>query len=418
MLVLVINCGSSSVKFDLFDAERDFSDLCKGVVERIGDSSAELRYCCHGKEKIEERVECPDHHRAIEIIRGAITHPEKGILSDVSEVGGVGHRVVHGGEKFSDSTLVNDEVMAGIEKCCVLAPLHNPSAIQGLKSCQAIFPEVHQVAVFDTAFHHSMAEKAYTYGIPYEFYEKYGVRKYGFHGTSHRYVAGKAAEILARPITELNIITVHLGNGCSMAAVEKGKSVDTSMGLTPLEGLLMGTRSGDLDPALITFLMKKEGLDPEAMEDLLNKKSGLMGVSGVSNDMRDILGAMEKGDPRAKLAYDIFVYRIRKYIGAYAAVLGRVDAVVFTAGIGENVPAIKEELKRDLRPLLGQKTEFLTIGTNEELLIARDAYRIVVEQMKKEQPDTGAIHKILTGVKTIASTLLDKIKGGDKKCQK
>ena len=376
MLILVINCGSSSAKYELFDVEKEAA-LCKGTVERIGEEASSISHESGDGRKVNKKVTCPNHHRAIEIIGDVLTDPDHGVLADVSEVSGVGHRVVHGGEEFSKSTLIDEKVIESIEKFSELAPLHNPPSLEGIRGCMKIFKGVPQVAVFDTAFHQTMPEKAFVYGIPYEFYKNFGIRRYGFHGTSHRYVSEKTAEILKRPLGELNLITVHLGNGCSMAAVERGKSIDTSMGYTPLEGLLMGTRSGDLDPAVVTHLMQKEGLGVEEINSLLNKKCGLLGVSGVSNDMRDILGAIEKGDKRARLAYDIFVYRIVKYIGAYAAAMGSVDAVVFTAGIGENVPDIKDRVKRQLDGLFGGKTKFLTVGTNEELLIAKDTHEIV-----------------------------------------
>jgi acetate kinase len=381
MLILVINCGSSSAKYELFEVEKEHA-VCKGIVERIGDESSSLTHEVNGKEPVHKEVSCPSHHRAIEIIRDTLTDREYGVLSDVSKVNGVGHRVVHGGEEFNTSTLIEDKVLKSVEKFSELAPLHNPPSLEGIRSCMKIFGGVPQVAVFDTAFHQSMPEYAFCYGIPYEFYKKYGIRKYGFHGTSHRYVSAKAAELLGKPREDLNIITVHLGNGCSIAAVAKGKSVDTSMGFTPLEGLLMGTRSGDLDPAVVTFIMQREGLKIEEINDMLNKESGLLGVSGVSNDMRDILKSIDEGNERARLAYDIFVYRIKKYIGAYAAVLGNVDAVVFAGGIGENVPRVKDEIRTQLKHLLGDGAEFLTIGTNEELLIAKDTYEIVKESEK------------------------------------
>jgi acetate kinase len=381
MLILVVNCGSSSVKYDLFNIEKETS-LCRGIVERIGEESSSITHECNSCGKIHENVKCPNHHKAIEIVREYLVDPDKGVLSDVDEVIGVGHRVVHGGEEFSESILINEEIIENIDKFSELAPLHNPPSLEGIRGCMKIFHNVPQVAVFDTAFHHFMPDYAYCYGVPYGFYEKYGIRRYGFHGTSHRYVSGKAAEMLGRPFEELNMITVHLGNGCSIAAITGGRSVDTSMGFTPLEGLLMGTRSGDLDPAVVTFLMQREGLSAEEVTELLNKQSGLLGVSGVSNDMRDILKAIDEGDARAKLAYDIFVYRIKKYIGSYAAVLGKVDAIIFTAGIGENVHEIKDSIRDDLSPLLGDSTKFLTVGTNEELLIAKDTGRIVGEAVK------------------------------------
>ncbi|MEA3490164.1 MAG: acetate kinase [Candidatus Omnitrophota bacterium] len=382
MMILVINCGSSSAKYELFVVKKE-AVLCKGIVERIGEDSSTLTHEVNGRDKVQEKVPCPNHYRAIEIIRDVLIHVDKGVINDVSEVEGVGHRVVHGGEEFNESTLIDDKVLESIEKFAELAPLHNPLSLEGIRGCMNIFKGVPQVAVFDTAFHQSMTEHVFCYGVPYEFYKKYGIRKYGFHGTSHRYVSRKAAELLGRPIEQLNIITVHLGNGCSIAAIKEGKSIDTSMGLTPLEGLLMGTRSGDLDPAVVTFLMQREGLTPDQVNGILNKKSGLLGVSGISNDMRDILKAIEEGNERAKLAFDIFVYRIIKYIGSYAAVLGKVDAVVFTAGIGENVPRIKDSIREQLRHLLGNSAEFLTISTNEELLIAKDTHRIVSETAKK-----------------------------------
>ncbi len=376
MLILVINCGSSSMKYDLFDVKKE-SSLCKGIVERIGETSSFLKHEVSGKAPFEKEVSCGNHHQATEIVKDILTSSSEGVLSDVSEVAGVGHRVVHGGEEFHSATLIDDKVLASVEKFSELAPLHNPPALEGIRSCMKIFASTPQVAVFDTAFHHAMPQQAYCYGIPYEFYKKYGIRRYGFHGTSHRYVSIKAAELLGRPLKELKLITAHLGNGCSIAAVSGGKSIDTSMGFTPLEGLLMGTRCGDIDPAVVFFLMEKENLIAGEISDMLNKKSGLLGVSGISNDMRDILESIEEGNSRAKLAYDIFVYRIKKYIGAYAAVLESVDAVVFTAGIGEHVPQIRDDVKKNLKTILGNKTEFLTIHTDEELLIAKDTHRII-----------------------------------------
>ncbi|MFH1878382.1 MAG: acetate kinase [Candidatus Omnitrophota bacterium] len=378
MLILVINCGSSSAKYDLFDVKKEVS-LCKGIVERIGEKFSSITHEIKSGKKFHEEVSCPSHYEAIGLIKEMLTDKKKGVLASVDEVTGVGHRVVHGGEEFCQSIRIDDKVIGSIEKFSELAPLHNPPSLAGIKSCMKIFCGVPQVAVFDTAFHYSMPEYAFCYGIPYEFYKKYGIRRYGFHGTSHRYVAGKAAETLGRPLKDLNLITVHLGNGCSIAAVSGGSSIDTSMGFTPLEGLLMGTRSGDMDPAVVTFLMDRESMSVDEMNSLMNKRSGLLGVSGVSNDMRDILGEIENGNKQAKLAYEIFVYRIKKYIGSYGAVLGRVDAVIFTAGIGENVPRIKDDIERDIRPLWGDNTKFLIISTNEELLIAKDTYELVLK---------------------------------------
>jgi acetate kinase len=376
MLILVINCGSSSVKYDLFDLDGGAKDLCRGVVERIGEKTAVLTHEILSNGKIEQRIDCPDHQAAIEVIKSVLTRDQHGILKNVNEVAGVGHRVVHGGEQFKQSTIIDDTVIASIEKFSELAPLHNPPALMGIKGCLKIFKTASHVAVFDTAFHQTMDEHVFCYALPYELYEEYGIRKYGFHGTSHRYVSIKAAEKLNKALNQINLITVHLGNGCSMAAVKEGRSVDTSMGFTPLEGLVMGTRSGDIDPAIVTFLIHNKGYDADKVNKLLNKQSGLLGISCLSNDMRDILKALQDGNERAKLAYDIFIYRIKKYIGSYAAVLGKVDAVVFTAGIGENVPRIKDELREELNPLLGQ-TEFMVVETNEELLIAEDTYNLI-----------------------------------------
>lgn len=375
MRILVVNCGSSSVKYRLYDMESE-SSLAYGLVERIGKNPARVLHVSEDK-SIEREAEVQDHYSAIKVISGILTDPEDGLLSEISDLGAIGHRVVHGGEKYFESVKIDEDVIADIEGLSELAPLHNPPSLEGIKACRSIFPGFFQVAVFDTAFHHRMPEHAYRYGLPEELCRKHKIRRYGFHGTSHRYVAHRAAEKIGGQISELNIITVHLGNGCSIAAVAGGVSVDTSMGFTPLEGLLMGTRSGDLDPAVVTFLMEKESISPGEMDKLMNKKSGLLGVSGVSNDMRDILEAVEQGNARAKLAYDMFVYRIKKYIGAYAAALGRVDAIVFTAGIGENVPRIRESIEKDLRGLFNSPPEFLTVGTNEELLIASDTYELM-----------------------------------------
>lgn len=352
MLILVINCGSSSAKYQLFDI-RSEKPLAKGIVERIG----------------EKGVFCKNHHQAIKMIKGR--------LKSLGEIAGIGHRVVHGGEKFGEAALITKSVLKSIERFIELAPLHNRPSLEGIKACRRYFPGIPQVAVFDTAFHQSIPAHAYVYGIPFKFYKKYQIRRYGFHGTSHRFVANEAAKKLKKPLRRLKIITVHLGAGCSMAAIKEGKSVDTTMGFTPLEGLLMGTRSGDLDPAVVTFLMKKERLNANSINDLLNKKSGFLGISGISNDMRDILSGMKKGDRRASLTFKVFVYRIKKYIGAYQAVMAGLDAVIFTGGIGENVPGIRKILLKELRPVLGKRAKFLTIPTNEELLIARDTHALI-----------------------------------------
>ena len=376
--MLVINAGSSSIKYQLYDMPRA-EVLAKGFVERIGEPTSRLSHTCAGDSTtLEEAV--PNHETAMDLILKVLVKPGEGAVADLSEIGAVGHRVVHGGEEFSSTTLVDDNVIRRIERFSDLAPLHNPPFLKGLKGCMAIFKGIPQVAVFDTAFHQTIPEKAFIYGLPYEFYEELGIRRYGFHGKSHKYVSEKTAEMLGKPLDELNLITVHLGNGCSITAVEKGKSVDTSMGYTPLEGLLMGTRAGDLDPSVVVHLAKNKVPGLEDIDPFLNNKCGLLGISGISNDMRDILAAIKNGNKRAKLAYDVFVYRIVKYVGAYAAVLGSVDAVVFTAGIGENVPEVKDSVKKQLQGLLGDRTEFLTVATNEELLIARETYRMVREK--------------------------------------
>ena len=378
MVILVINCGSSSAKYQLFDAVKERS-LAKGIVERIGGKESLLKHQRDGG-VFEKKVVCRDHDVAIGIIADILTDPVYGVIKSRGEICGIGHRVVHGGEEFTKSALINRKVVASIEKYSELAPLHNPPALHGIRACVKIFKSVRQVAVFDTSFHHTMTETAYLYGIPYKYYEKYGIRRYGFHGTSHRYVAHKAAERLGRPLGELKLITCHLGNGCSMAAVDSGRSVDTTMGFTPLEGLLMGTRSGDLDPAIVFYLMEKERASEHRVNDILNKESGLLGISGVSNDMRDVLKASRgrgANAGRAKIAIEIFIYRIKKYIGAYLAAMGGLDAVVFTAGIGENCPFVVNRITSGLKAVMPKGTKFLVIPTNEELLIARDTLEII-----------------------------------------
>jgi len=359
MKILVINCGSSSAKYELFDVKKDCS-VARGIVDRISKKSA--------------------YSKAIKTIEKRLTDPKKGAIKFTGEIKGIGHRVVHGGEDFKKATLITNDVIEGIKKYNKLAPLHNPPALAGIRACLKNFPGIPQVAVFDTAFHQTMPDYSFVYGIPYDLYKRHGVRRYGFHGTSHRYVAEKAAKILKRPLTKLKIVTAHLGNGCSMAAILNGKSVDTTMGLTPLEGLLMGTRCGDLDPAIVAFLIEKKKWTPTHINNVLNKRSGLLGISGISNDMRDILREMKRGNARARLAFNIFVYRIKKYVGAYAAAMKGLDAVIFTAGIGENVPAIKNIVAKDLRPIFGRRVKFLIVPTNEELLIARDTYRLIVKK--------------------------------------
>ena len=390
MNILVINCGSSSLKYQLINSETE-GVLAKGLCERIGIDGM-LTYQPEGGEKEKSEIAMPTHTEAINAVLAALTNEKSGVIKSLSEVGAVGHRVVHGGEKFTSSCLINDESMKAIEECNDLAPLHNPANLIGIRACQELMPGVPMVAVFDTAFHQTMPDVAYTYGIPYEYYEKYKVRRYGFHGTSHSYVSKRTAEIVGKPYDQMKIIVCHLGNGASISAVNCGKSVDTSMGLTPLEGLVMGTRSGDLDPAIIDFVGKKEGLSLDEMNEVLNKKSGMLGISGVSSDGRDLEAAAETGNKRAQLALDVFDYRVIKYIGAYAAAMNGVDAIAFTAGIGENNIKMRKDvcssltylgvkLDEEKNNVRGEeriisaddsKVQVLLVPTNEELAIARE----------------------------------------------
>ena len=395
MNILVINCGSSSLKYQLINSETE-GVLANGLCERIGIDGM-LTYQPEGGEKEKSEIAMPTHTEAINAVLAALTNEKSGVIKSLSEVGAVGHRVVHGGEKFTSSCLINDESMKAIEECNDLAPLHNPANLIGIRACQELMPGVPMVAVFDTAFHQTMPDVAYTYGIPYEYYEKYKVRRYGFHGTSHSYVSKRTAEIVGKPYDQMKIIVCHLGNGASISAVNCGKSVDTSMGLTPLEGLVMGTRSGDLDPAIIDFVGKKEGLSLDEMNEVLNKKSGMLGISGVSSDGRDLEAAAETGNKRAQLALDVFDYRVIKYIGAYAAAMNGVDAIAFTAGIGENNIKMRKDvcssltylgvkLDEEKNNVRGEeriisaddsKVQVLLVPTNEELAIARETLALV-----------------------------------------
>ena len=395
MNILVINCGSSSLKYQLINSETE-GVLAKGLCERIGIDGM-LTYQPEGGEKEKSEIAMPTHTEAINAVLAALTNEKSGVIKSLSEVGAVGHRVVHGGEKFTSSCLINDESMKAIEECNDLAPLHNPANLIGIRACQELMPGVPMVAVFDTAFHQTMPDVAYTYGIPYEYYEKYKVRRYGFHGTSHSYVSKRTAEIVGKPYDQMKIIVCHLGNGASISAVNCGKSVDTSMGLTPLEGLVMGTRSGDLDPAIIDFVGKKEGLSLDEMNEVLNKKSGMLGISGVSSDGRDLEAAAETGNKRAQLALYVFDYRVIKYIGAYAAAMNGVDAIAFTAGIGENNIKMRKDvcssltylgvkLDEEKNNVRGEeriisaddsKVQVLLVPTNEELAIARETLALV-----------------------------------------
>ena len=395
MNVLVINCGSSSLKYQLINSDTE-AVLAKGLCERIG-IDGRLTYQKAGLDKEITEAPMPTHKEAIQLVLDALVNEKTGAIASLAEVNAVGHRVVHGGEKFTSSCLINDESMKAIEECNDLAPLHNPANLIGIRACQELMPGVPMVAVFDTAFHQTMPDVAYTYGIPYEYYEKYKVRRYGFHGTSHSYVSKRTAEIVGKPYDQMKIIVCHLGNGASISAVNCGKSVDTSMGLTPLEGLVMGTRSGDLDPAIIDFVGKKEGLSLDEMNEVLNKKSGMLGISGVSSDGRDLEAAAETGNKRAQLALDVFDYRVIKYIGAYAAAMNGVDAIAFTAGIGENNIKMRKDvcssltylgvkLDEEKNNVRGEeriisaddsKVQVLLVPTNEELAIARETLALV-----------------------------------------
>ena len=397
MKVLVINCGSSSLKYQLIDMATEES-LAQGLVERIGIEGSVLTQKVEGKDKYIVKEQMKDHKDAIRLVLAALVDENNGVIKSMDEISAVGHRVVHGGEKYKESVVINDEVKANIEECFKLAPLHNPANMIGIKACEELMPNTPMVAVFDTAFHGTMPEDAYLYALPYELYEKDGIRKYGFHGTSHKYVSQTCAEVMGRDIKDLKIITCHLGNGASLCAVKNGVSVDTSMGFTPLEGLAMGTRCGNIDPAIVTFLMKEEGLSVDEVNDLLNKKSGVLGISGISSDFRDIEdAAFNKDDRRAKLALKIFEYKIRTTIGAYAAAMGGVDAIVFTAGVGENGPETREkclegleflgvEIDKEANNVRGKIREISKAGcnvkafvipTNEELVIARDTLELI-----------------------------------------
>ena len=397
MKVLVINCGSSSLKYQLIDMATEES-LAQGLVERIGIEGSVLTQKVEGKDKYIVKEQMKDHKDAIRLVLAALVDENNGVIKSMDEISAVGHRVVHGGEKYKESVVINDEVKVNIEECFKLAPLHNPANMIGIKACEELMPNTPMVAVFDTAFHGTMPEDAYIYALPYELYEKHGIRKYGFHGTSHKYVSQTCAEVMGRDIKDLKIITCHLGNGASLCAVKNGVSVDTSMGFTPLEGLAMGTRCGNIDPAIVTFLMKEEGLSVDEVNDLLNKKSGVLGISGISSDFRDIEdAAFNKDDRRAKLALKIFEYKIRTTIGAYAAAMGGVDAIVFTAGVGENGPETREkclegleflgvEIDREANNVRGKvreiskagcKVKAFVIPTNEELVIARDTLELI-----------------------------------------
>ncbi|HHV18313.1 MAG TPA: acetate kinase [Thermoanaerobacterales bacterium] len=396
MKVLVINCGSSSLKYQLFNME-DKSVLAKGLVERIGLEVGMLKHMPTGKDKVEISEKIANHRVAVKMMLDALLDKNHGVLKNISEISAVGHRVVHGGEKFSDSIKITDEVMTVIKECVAVAPLHNPPNIIGIEAARELLPDVPMVGVFDTAFHQTMPRYAYMYGLPYELYEKYAVRRYGFHGTSHRFVSDEAAKMLNKPIEELKMITLHLGNGSSITAVKNGKSIENSMGFTPLEGIIMGTRCGNIDPAIVPFIMEKEGISPDKMNNYLNKKCGVYGISGVSSDFRDLEDAAKKDNPRAELALKMFAYQAKKFIGSYAAAMNGLDVIVFTGGIGENSITMRQMICEDMdyfglkidqqkNQVRGKqadisfddaKTKALVIPTNEELMIALDTVALV-----------------------------------------
>lgn len=396
MNILVINCGSSSLKYQLINMT-DESVMANGLVERIGLEGARLKHQAYENPKVTIEVAMKDHKEALNQVLAAVVSTEHGAIQSLQEINAVGHRVVHAGEKYSGSVIITEDVMKALDECIELAPLHNPPNIMGIRAMQELLPGIPMVGVFDTAFHQTMPEVAFIYPLPYEYYEKYALRRYGFHGTSHRYVSQRAAEILGKDIKDLKLISCHLGNGASVCAINGGKSVATSMGFTPLEGLVMGTRSGDIDPAIVTYLMDKEGLDLEGINNVLNKKSGVYGISGISSDFRDVENAAFDGHKRAQLALDVFDSRVREYIGAYATAMNGVDAVIFTAGLGENSAMNRESICKNLgfmgievdpakNNIRGKeaivstdnsKVKVMVVPTNEELMIARDTKELV-----------------------------------------
>ena len=398
MIVLVVNCGSSSLKYQLVNMDNE-EVMAKGLVEKIGLPDSQLTHKWNGQKK-EIQQSIPDHNVAVKLVLDILTDAECGVIKSMDAIDAVGHRVVHGGEEFAASTLITDEVMKALEKCSAMAPLHNPPNIIGINACNAIMPGVPQVGVFDTAFHQTMPAKAFMYGLPYELYKEDHIRRYGFHGTSHRYVAGEVAKVMGKPVEELRIINCHLGNGSSLAAIKYGKCVDTTMGFTPLAGVLMGTRCGDIDPAIVLNVMDNHNLSTKDMDKLMNKQSGVLGISGVSSDFRDLGKAAEEGNERAQLALDMFHYQVRKEIGAFAAAMGGVDVITFTAGVGENGIEDRAAIASGLE-YLGAKLDpqrndvrgkdalistddstvkMYVIPTNEEIMIARDTKDIVSKQ--------------------------------------
>lgn len=395
MKVLVINCGSSSLKYQVLDMTNEVL-LCKGLVERIGMEGSVITHEKVGMDKFKLVVPMNDHKDAIGHVLEAVQSEEHGVVKSMDEIAAVGHRVVHAGEKYAHSVLITEKVIKALEECIELAPLHNPPNLAGIAACQALMPKTPMVAVFDTAFHQTMPPESYIYAIPYEYYQKHGIRRYGFHGTSHKFVAQRAADIMNCSLDDLKIITCHLGNGASVSAIKRGKCIDTSMGFTPLEGLVMGTRSGDIDPAIVTYIREKEGLEAGMANEILNKKSGVLGISGISSDFRDIEEAAADGNERAQLALKVFAHKVRFYIGAYIAEMNGVDAIVFTAGLGENGIEMRDVICHDLGNLGikldlvknkvrgkemvisrdDSKVKVILVPTNEELMIARDTFEI------------------------------------------
>lgn len=396
MNILVINAGSSSLKYQFIDMTTE-NVLAKGIAERIGIADSILKHQATGKERHDVKQDMHDHIDAVKLVLNMLIDPEYGVIKDMGEINAVGHRVLHGGERFTNSVIINDEVIKAIEDHIELGPLHNPANLMGIQACAKVMPDVPMVAVFDTAFHQTMPKKAYLYALPYDAYKRLRIRRYGFHGTSHRYVSQRVAQLLHRSFDELKIITCHLGNGSSVAAVKYGKCIDTSMGLTPLEGLVMGTRCGDIDPAIVGYIMKKENLTVDEMDNYMNKKSGVLGLSGISSDFRDLDAAAKEGNERAQMALQVFAYRVKKYIGSYAAAMGGVDCIVFTGGIGENTGSMRKLICEDL-DFLGlviddernkiraqeqmittndSRVKVMIVPTNEELMIARDTLELV-----------------------------------------
>ena len=407
MKILTLNCGSSSVKYSLWEVEENTNlkkELCNGIVERIGLENSYVRHKIPKKDEAKLSVDCKTHEEAIKLVFDLLEDKERGVVKSLEEINAVGHRVVHGGEKFRCSTIVNEEVIKAIEELSPLAPLHNPANVSGIKAAMKMLPDIPHVAVFDTAFYTELPPYVYLYALPYEWYEKYGVRKYGFHGTSHRYVAKRAAALLNKELSDVNLITLHIGNGVSVTAIKKGVAYEHSMGFTPLEGAIMGTRCGDVDPGAVLFVMKQENLTPDYMNEILNKKSGLLGITGKYVDRRDILKAAEKGEERAELAIKMEVHRLKKFIGAYAAVMGGVDAIAFTAGVGENSPFYRRKICENL-DFLGikldhEKNEVAVGGREMEISTSDSPVKVFVIPTNEELIFVEETIEVLNKLKT------------------